>query len=154
MMKKTAAAFMIAITSAALFSGCAFKKYEALVRSTMTVDNAVAEKLRMDAAANPAQKYILAKDLADKIIYVDDAVVKDIIPSTDIDYQFCVVAQIQHAKGMIEFYIYSKDNGTIAKMEKGKTKISAVGDFRRFFNLLGDAFVMIDVVDADLSIAK
>ena len=153
-MKRSAAVFVCIAASAVMFCGCGFKSLEAIVRSTLTVDNAVAEKIRIDNTSNPAQKYLLSKDIADKIIYVDDALVKDIIPSTDIDYQFCVIAQVQHPKGLVEFYIYSKDNSTIAKLEKGKTVISAVGDFRRFFNLLGDAFMMIDVVDSDLSITR
>ena len=153
-MKRTVCVFFGLVVSVSMMSGCGFKQYEAILRATTTVDKAVAEKLRIDGANNPAQKYILSREIADKIIYVDNTVVKDIIPSTDIDYQFCVVAQLQHPKGMIEFYIYSKDNDTIAKLEKGKTKLSAIGDFRRFFNLLGDAFVMIDVVDADLTIVK
>lgn len=154
-MKKIVLACSAFILTVSFLGGCSslkLKRFEAIVRPTMTVDDAVEGKLRIDGANNPALKYTLNKELSDKIMYVNDVLVKDIIPSTDIDYTFCVVAQLQHPKGLVEFYIYSKDTATIAKLDKGKTTISAIGDFRRFVNLLGDSFVMMDVVDADITV--
>jgi hypothetical protein len=88
------------------------------------------------------------------MISVKDLIVKDVVSASDIDYQFCVLSEVQTQKGIVEFYIYSRDVSTIAKLEKGKTKIMVLGDFRRFFTLLDASFVKIDIGDADISILK
>jgi hypothetical protein len=152
-MKKTAMLVAVVI-SGMVFCGCSFKRYEALVRPNLTVDEAVLIKVDIDNATNPAKKYILSQSLSGKIIRIHDALVKDVIPSTDVDYQFCVIATMQHEKGAIDFYIYSKDYETIAKVEKGKTHIAAIGDVRRFFSLLDESFLKIDIADADIHIRQ
>jgi hypothetical protein len=108
----------------------------------------------LDASDNPARKYEITSDLSGKMITVKDVLVKDIIPASDIDYQFCVLSEIQTPKGIVEFYIYSRDLSTIAELEKGKTHIDALGDFRRFFTLLDNSFVKIDIGDADITILR
>ncbi|MGL4368118.1 MAG: hypothetical protein ACRCUT_00365 [Spirochaetota bacterium] len=153
-MKKSFAMIVMCAFAVSAFTGCGLKQFEKIIRPTMNVNDAVAEKEELDRADNPAKKYVITNDLGKKLIEVTGAVVKDIIPSTDIDYDFCVIAQVVHEKGTIDFYIYSKDNKTIAKLEKGKTKIWSLGDFRRFFSLLDDSFIKIDMADADITILK
>ena len=119
---------------------------------TLTIDEVLAAKEQIDLAENPAKKFQIESDLAERFILLDDVVVKDVIPSTDIDYQFYVLVQLSTPKGAVDFYIYSKDNATLAKLEKGKTHIRALGDFRRFFKLIDNTYVKVDVGDADISI--
>jgi len=154
LMKKNIVSAVVLLVMIPFLSGCGFKSMEKLIRKTMTVDDVVVEKEQLDKVDNPAKKYMITNDLGQRLIELDSVVVKDIVPSTDIDYEFCVIAQVQHEKGLIVFYIYSRDLGTIAKIEKGKTKIWALGDFRRFFPLLDNSYVKIDVTDADISIVE
>ena len=145
---------LMLITIIPFLSGCGFKSFEKFVRTTMTVEDALTVKDTYDKADNPAKKYLISRDMGYKLIELKDVVVKDVVPSTDIDYDFCVIVQVPHEKGIIMFYIYSRDVNTIAKLEKGKTKILALGDFRRFFSLLDNSYLKIDVTDADISIIE
>ena len=151
---KRYSAFIFVCVAGMLLSGCSlqFKKYEALVRPSISVEDAVANKIEIDATTNPAKKYLLSRELTGKILRVNDALVKDIISSTDVDYQFCVVATVQHEKGAVDIYIYTKDYTAVSKLEKGKTHVSAIGDVRRFFSLLDSSFLKIDMVDSDIVI--
>jgi len=133
---------------------CGLKQFERVYKSTLTLDEAIAQKELIDATDNPARKFEITNDLSGKMIKVKDVVVKDVISASDIDYQFCVLSEVQTPKGIIEFYIFSKDLDTIAELEKGKTRIEVLGDFRRFFSLLDSSFVKIDIGDADITILK
>jgi hypothetical protein len=121
---------------------------------TMTINDLLAAKEQIDLAENPAKKFQIESDLSERFILLSDVVVKDVVPSTDIDYQFYVLAQVSTPKGAVDFYIYSRDNATMALLEKGKTHIRALGDFRRFFKLIDNTYVKVDVGDADISVKK
>jgi hypothetical protein len=121
---------------------------------TMSINDVLAAKEQIDLADNPAKRFQIESALTERFILLDDVVVKDVIPSADIDYQFYVLAQVSTPKGAVDLYIYSKDNATMASLEKGKTHIKALGDFRRFFKLIDNTYVKVDVGDADISIRK
>ncbi|HEY1406838.1 MAG TPA: hypothetical protein VF857_09530 [Spirochaetota bacterium] len=133
---------------------CTLKQFERAYKSTISVDEALVQKEALDSSDNPARKYEITSDLSGKMISVKDIVVKDIVPASDIDYQFCVLSEMQTPKGVVEFYIYSRDVSVIAKLEKGKSRIQVLGDFRRFFTLLDATFVKIDIGDADITIIQ
>ena len=130
------------------------KTFQRIYVSTMSVDDVLAAKAQIDMADNPAKKFQIESGLTERFILLNDVVVKDVVPSTDIDYQFYILVQAETPKGIVDFYIYSKDNSTMASLEKGKTHIRALGDFRRFFKLIDNTYVKVDVGDADISVKK
>jgi len=129
---------------------CGLKSLDRIYKRTLTLDETLAEKEKIDAADNPARKYEITSTLEGRLISLDNVVVKDVIPSSDIDYKFCVLSIVETPKGEVEFYIYSLDLGTIATLEKGKTHIKVLGDFRRFFSLLDSTYIKIEIGDADI----
>lgn len=116
------------------------------------VKDVVLLKDKMDSTSNPAQQFMLRRNLAEKKVEISDALVKDIINSTRIDYDFCVVVEVDTPKGKVECYIYSKNIRLIAKLEKGKSRIDASGEFDRFFTMLDEYYTKIDIVDSAIKI--
>jgi hypothetical protein len=137
-------------------SGCTSTRlnFDRIYKKTMTVDDAIREKEQLDLVDNPARKDQIEKSLSEKLIKVEGLRVRDVVVSTDIDYNFCVIAEYQTPKGLIDFYIYSKDNSTIAKIEKGKSKINIYGYFRRFFKLIDNTLFKIDTGDTEITITE
>ena len=121
-------------------------------RSTTTVRDIVNTKTQMDAIDNPAQRLVIKRELMDKVIVITDATVKNIIESTNIDYDFCVIVDVPLDNRKVECYIYSKNIFNIAKLEKGKTKIDVKGDFSRFFTMLDDYYTKIEIINATIKI--
>ncbi len=121
-------------------------------RSTTTIRDVVNTKTQMDAIDNPAQKLVIKRELMDKVVVISDATVKNIIESTNIDYDFCVIVDVPMDDRKIECYIYSKNIFKISKLEKGKTRIDVKGDFNRFFTMLDDYYTKIEIVNATIDI--
>ena len=137
------------------FIGCTSMK---IWVSSYTFDEVIAQKNAIDAAQNPAQGYMLLKELEKKRIVIKKAVVKEVVPATNIDYNFCVVATVEHSSGNIECQIHTRnwrneeDIDCIAKLKPGDT-IQVVGVFKRFLKLLGQQYV-VEIVDANISKVK
>ncbi len=123
-------------------------------KETITIDQAVKEKSRIDGSENPARKFLIRKKLEQKYIELKNITVKDIIVSANIDYDFCIVADVKTPKGIVECYIYTKSLRTISKLEKGKSRINVKGIFGRFFTILDKYYTKIDIIKADVDIIK
>jgi len=140
--------FAIIMTLASLFLSCSY------LRPTTTVRDVVNTKTQMDKIDNPAQKYVLKKELMDKTIVINDVIVKNIIESTNIDYDFCVIVDVPVEERKVECYVYSKNISYIARLEKGKSRIDITGDFSRFFTMLDDYYTKIEIVNAIIKIKE
>ena len=123
-----------------------------LMKKQILIDDLVDQKARIDATVNPAMKYEINQDLLKRRIELSGLVVKDVVLSTNIDYDFCIVVDLQTSKGMIEFYIYSADTKTISELVIGKSRIDVSGDFGKFFSLLNDYYTMIEIVNASIKV--
>jgi hypothetical protein len=152
---------ILSILSVSVFiltiSGCGSTRvifFDRIYKTTMTIDDAIKEKEQLDQVDNPARKDQIEKSLAERLIKVDNLKVRDVVVSTDIDYGFCVIAEYPTPKGLIDFYIYSKDNQKLAKLEKGKSKINVHGYFRRFFKLIDNTWFKIDIGDTKITIVE
>lgn len=144
---------IISITS------CATGNYfEYLFKKRISVQQAIDKKSEMDKSENPAYKLVRLKELAQKRIKIENIKVKDIIPSSNIDYTFCVVVTVDTDKGPIDCHIYAndlyqqEDIRTISKLEKNKTLVDIDGDFKRFFTLLDEAYAKIEIINARIAI--
>lgn len=137
---------------------CGYRGYLRWFRPKVDIMDVIKAKEEIDRAENPAKKYLIANNLRDDLVSIKNALVKEILPSNNIDYDFCVVVDIPYEKGNVECYLYSKnlyekeDIATIARLKKGKSVVNAVGEFSRFFTLLDDAFVKIELVNTTIDI--
>ena len=122
------------------------------IKEPILIDGVVNEKVRMDLTDNPAMKYIIRDELGNRRVQLFDLMVKDVTESTNIDYNFCVIVDVQTKKGLVECHIFSTDVKTIARLVKGKTKIDAEGDFGRFFSLLDDYYTRLEMLKSSITI--
>jgi len=123
-------------------------------RERITVKDLIIAKDRIDESKNPAEVLLLKNNLSEKILFLHDLKVKDIINSTNVDYDFCVLADISSEKGPIECYIYSKNIRRISQLKKGESIISVKGDFKRYFSMLDNYYTKIEITNSDISIKK
>jgi hypothetical protein len=123
-------------------------------KKTLYINDAVMQKDKIDKTENPALQEIMKGELTDSLIVLTDLTVKDITASTNIDYDFCVLADIQTEKGKVEVYLYTKNIKVVSTLVKGKTKIDVTGEFGRFFSMLDDYFTKIEIISAKIQIKK
>lgn len=123
-----------------------------ILRDKISLDDLLITKEKIDTSTNPAHALLLKNSLSEKILIIEKVKVKDIITSTNVDYDFCVLADLQSEKGPIEFYIYTKDIKRISQLEKGKTVISVKGEFRRYFSVLDNYYTKIEVTNSYITI--
>jgi hypothetical protein len=145
--------FVICIICVSL-SSCSVKYYQKIYKKTMSVNDAIAEKEKLDNATNPADRYLLKRDLKKRFVEIEDIVVKDVTQSANIDYPFTVIVEVEHTKGVVECYIYSHDVETIAMLKKGESHIHVLGYFSRFFTLLDDTYAKIEILESDITVLK
>ncbi|HOK01637.1 MAG TPA: hypothetical protein PKX79_07500 [Spirochaetota bacterium] len=126
--------------------------YQFFFKDKITIDELLATKEQIDTAENPAQALLLKNDLANKVIVINELLVKDIIPSTNVDYDFCVISDYQSEKGPIEFYIYTKNLRRISQLKKGQSLITVQGEFSRFFSMLDNYYTKIEIIKAAIAV--
>lgn len=114
----------------------------------------LAEKEEIDKSDNPAKKFLLREELKEKKVVLEKITVDDIIPSQNIDYDFSVVTSINSDKGKIRCIIYTKNVKIISELEKGKTKINALGRFSRFFSLLDEFYTTVEIIKSKIEIIE
>ncbi len=120
----------------------------------ITIQEIINEKEQIDSADNPARAYLLKKNMSEKVITIQDAVVKDVTESSNIDYNFCIIVDIPVKNKKIECYVYSKNIKTISSLVKGKTVINIEGEFNRFFTMLDDYYTKIEIINASITIKE
>ena len=125
-----------------------------LFRDKITIDQVLIAKENIDKSKNPAEVLLLKNDLSEKIVILEDVHVKDIVPSTNVDYDFCILADLQSAKGPIECYIYTKNIRRISQLVNGVSTISVKGEFKRFFSMLDNYYTKIEITNSDVTIVK
>jgi hypothetical protein len=136
--------------------------FKNILKSRMNVQEAVNLKEEIDKTDNPAYSFQSTQKLKNKRIHIEDIKVKDIVPSTNVDYKFCVMVTASTNKGNIDCYIYSgtddifpeEDIKTISKLKKGVTIINVEGDFSKFFTLLDETYTKIEIINASIDIVK
>jgi len=125
-----------------------------ILKEKITINQVLAAKEKIDASQNPAEVLLLKNDLSRKIVILEDVHVKDIIVSANVDYDFCILADLQSDKGLIECHIYTKNIKRISQLVKGVSIISVKGEFKRFFTMLDQYYTKIEITTADVTIIK
>ncbi len=125
-----------------------------ILTTPLTIKDVVTTKEKIETSINPAARFILNEKLKDETIRLDNIIVKDIIESTNIDYDFCIISDIQSDKGPVECFIYTKNVYKISRLTKGKSKIHVTGIFSRFFTLPDQYFTKVDIIKADIDVVE
>ena len=123
-----------------------------IFKKTISLKEVLIQKEEIDKSDNPAYKFLRIKDLSGKRVSVRGALVRDIIPSGNVDYEFCVIVRIPTEKGAVDCHVYSRDLDVIARLVSGTSRIDFTGDFGRFFTLLDDAYMKMELLNADVRI--
>jgi hypothetical protein len=108
----------------------------------------------IESTDNIAKQMLLKNELSNKIVVLNKIKVKDIIPSSNVDYEFCILSDVKSDKGDIELYIYSKNIRALSRMKAGESYIEVEGEFTRFFSTLDDYFLKIELVNSRLRILE
>ena len=124
----------------------------AMFRETVQLPYLIERKQEMDATENPAKRQIIRDDLSSKIVEINDLLVKNVINSTVIDYDYCIIADAKINGNLVEVYIYSKDIITLSKLKKGESRINVRGRFGRFFTMLDDYYTKIEILNSSIRI--
>lgn len=147
--------YLIALlTLPLLLSSCSYKYYTRLIQREVSVNEAMTAKDEMDLSTNPARRAMIQKDLQKKLIRVRGVTVKRVIPSINLDYDYCMVVEATYDKGSIECYVYPMDFSDLAELTPGVSVVDFVGDFGKFFNIVEDSFTKIEVLNANISVRK
>lgn len=122
------------------------------LKDQITINDLLVTKENIDKSTNPAEALLLKNSLSEKILVLEDITVKDIISSTNVDYDFCVLADIKSDKGPIECYIYTKNIKRISNLKKGQSVISVKGEFKRYFSMLDNYYTKIEITNSNITI--
>lgn len=139
--------FLIIITFS--FLSCSTTSF---FRDQISIKDLLVVKENIDNSKNPAEVLLLKNSLSEKVLILDDIKVKDIINSTNVDYDFCVLADFQSEKGPIECYIYTKNIRRISQLKKGVSIISVEGEFKRYFSMLDNYYTKIEITNSTITI--
>ena len=123
-----------------------------LTKPKIDMNTVTKEKVKMDKINNPAKKQYLLRNLSKKRIVIKNVVVKKITTSTNIDYDFCLIVDIKTTQGKVECYVYSKNIKKIVQLEKGKSKIDLIGEFSKFFTMLDEYFIKVEIIKTKFKI--
>jgi hypothetical protein len=156
-------AVLLLLSFIVFFTSCGSVTYvKNILKSRYSIQQIIDKKEQMDKKDNPAFAFKEMQDLKKSRIYIENKKVKDIIPSTNVDYRFCVLITVPTTKGDIDCYVYSgtddifpeEDIKTISRLQKGVSIINIEGDFSKFFTLLDESFTKIEIVNASIDIVK
>jgi hypothetical protein len=154
-MKKLSIFLILLVTCQA---ACTYNSYLRFFKQRISIADVIKEKEKHDATDNPALRYMILSNLSDKLVVIDNILVRDVVKSNHIDYEFCIMANIPSPKGTVECYIYARniyekeDFKTLSRLEKGKTRIDVTGSFNRFITLLDDSYTKVELTDSSVSI--
>jgi hypothetical protein len=124
------------------------------LKKSIKLDKVIDNKAKIDKIENPAQKKIMLKNLSENLIKIKNITVKKIAPSSNIDYDFCVLADMNVKHGKIECYIYTKDLKLLAKLKNNVTKIDVVGHFGKFFTSFDEYYTKIEIIKCKITIKE
>ncbi len=123
------------------------------LKKKISMNDVIKQKVQMDKVENPAQKLFMLRDLGNKRIIIENAVVKEITTSTNIDYDFCVILDVVTSEGKIECYVYTRNVKKVSRLIKGKTRINVVGEFGKFFTMLDEYYTKVEIIKSGIKIA-
>ena len=123
--------------------------------ASYSIHEIIEKKNAIDSADNPAMSFVLLDQLDRKKVVIEKGIVKQVMPSANIDYKFCVIVTVEHSSGVVECYVYTKnwlneeDLTSVAELKPGDV-VYVVGRFSRFLKLLGQQYA-VELLEANLS---
>ena len=125
-----------------------------LLKKSIKLSEIIDNKVKIDKTKNPAQKKIMLKNLSENLVEIKNITVKKISSSSNIDYEFCVLADVECKHGKIECYIYTKNLKLLAKLKNNVTKIDVLGHFGKFFTSFDEYYTKIEIIKSNITIKK
>lgn len=125
-----------------------------IFKDKITLDQLLESKRNIDATNNVAKQLLLKEELTNKVIILNGLKVKDVVTSSNIDYDFCALSDIKTEKGNIELYIYTKNIRALSRLEKGESFIDVKGELSRFFSTLDNYYLKIEIINSKITILK
>lgn len=123
-----------------------------ILRDKVSINELLIAKDKIDKTENPAESFLLRNDLSQKILVIDNIKIKEIIPSTNVDYDFCVVSDVETEKGIVQIHIYTKNVRRISQLKKDESIIDVKGEFSRFFSMLDNYYTKIEIINSSIDI--
>jgi len=123
-----------------------------LFKDAVTIEQVLKAKNEITSSDNPAKQMILKNELSEKVVKIKNAIIKDIIASPNVDYNFCVLVDIKTSKGPVECYIFSKNIKKMSLLKKGTTRVNVTGNFGRYFSMLDNYYTKIEILNASIDI--
>lgn len=142
----------IFIFSLIFLVSCSQNYYERIYKRTYMIDEIVKINEEIIKTSNPAKKTLYSRKFNKSLVKLDNVLVKDIIRSQEVDYEFCIVADVKHEEKLIQCFIFSKNIKAMAKLEKNKTIISVLGDFHRTYKIFDEYYLKIEIFESSISI--
>ncbi len=133
-------------------SGC--KTVTDYIKPKITIEQTVSKAGEIEKTSNPAKKDILKRDLSRKRVVITNVLVKDVIISGNINYNYCVISDINTSSGIIQCQIHSNDTSTMAKLRAGTSRINVSGDYSKFFIFLDNKSMTLEITDAKIDIVQ
>ena len=100
---KSMANIIILLLFSTILSSCNTTKYfRNIFKDYISVQDAIDKKIEIDASENPAYRLLITRDLKKKRVEIEDIIVKDVISSSNIDYNFCVIVSVSTSKLFVE----------------------------------------------------
>lgn len=125
-----------------------------MFRDKIDLNQLLKARDNIESTDNIAKQLLLKNELSNKIVVLNKIKVKDIIPSSNVDYDFCILSDVKSDQGDIEISIYSKNIRALSRMKKGETYIDAEGEFGRFYSTLDDYYLKIEILNSRVRILK
>lgn len=125
-----------------------------IFKDEVTLNQLLQSKANIDATDNVAKQLMLKDELTNKVIVLNKIKVKDVIASSNVDYDFCAVADITTEKGDIELYIYTKNIRALSRLIKGESYIDVKGELSRFFSMLDNYYLKIEIINSRIKVHK
>lgn len=147
MMKKLAPLFLLLLALQACATTTFFK-------DKITMNQLLESKANIDATDNVAKQLLLQEELTNKIIILNNLKVKDVVTSSNVDYDFCALSDIKTENGNIELYIYTKNIRALSRLEKNKSFIDVTGELSRFFSTLDSYYLKIEIINSKIKVVK
>ena len=144
-MKKTPLLILLIL----LLTSCATTTF---FKEKINLEQLLAAKHSIESTDNIAKQLLLKNDLNNKVVSLQNLPVKDLVSSSLVDYDFCVISQVETPEGPVEIYIYTKNIRALSRIERGKSLINVEGEFSRFFTTLDQYYVKIEIINSRIKI--
>lgn len=135
-------------------TACGYRSYAKLIKKPLSVDDALIMRNNIEQNSNPVARDVETSDMQRQFIEVKNVMVHDIIRSTNVEYEYCLITSVTTKDGDLECYVYTNDTWKLAKLIPGKSRLNIIGDYGRFFNTIESNKPRLEILHAEIKIIE